>query len=102
LNGEAIYGTEPAPECQPETTNGFRCFATKKGRAIYLHVLQWPGSGWLGRVAISRSAPVKWELLDARLKGLKVTTRNAGASTTLELAPPETIDPYATVIKLSY
>ena len=102
VNGEAIYGTEPAPECQPETTNGFRCFATKKDGTIYLHVLQWPGSEQPGRITISRGAAVKWELLDARLKGLKMTTRNAGDSTTLELARPETIDPYATVIKLSY
>ena len=42
VNGEAIYGTEPAPECKPEATNEFRCLATKKGRTICLHVLQWP------------------------------------------------------------
>jgi alpha-L-fucosidase len=102
VNGEAIYCTVPAPECQPQSTNDFRYFATRKGRAIYLHVLQWPSSGVPGKITISRGAFLKCELLDARLKGLKVATKHVGASTTLELSPPETIDPYATVIKLTY
>lgn len=101
VNGEAIYGTEPAPECKSKTTEDFRCLATRKGRTIYLHVLQWPSSKQPATVSISRSRLVKYELLDARLKGLKMTARNAGGSIILGLERPETIDPYATVIKLT-
>jgi alpha-L-fucosidase len=102
VNGEAIYGTEPAPECKPETTNDFRCCTTKKGRSIYLHVLQWPSSKVPGTVSISRNGLAKYELLDPRLKGLKVTTRTAGTSIILGLERPDTADPYATVINLSF
>jgi alpha-L-fucosidase len=102
VNGEAIYGTEPAPECKPEAINDFRCVATKKDRAIYLHVLQWPGSKRAGKVTISRNGLVKYELLDSRRRGLKVTTETAGASLILVLEQPETADPYATVVKLTF
>ena len=77
-------------------------FATKKARSIYLHVLQWPDSKLPATVTISRNGLVKYELLDARLKGLKVTTRNAGSSIILDLKQPETTDPYATVVKLTF
>ena len=39
---------------------------------------------------------------DPRLKGLKVTTETAGASVILGLEQPETSDPYATVVKLTF
>ena len=102
VNGAAIYGTEPAPECKPEAKNDFRCFTTKKGHSIYLHVLQWPNSKLPGTVTVSRGDLVKCELLDAKFKGLKVSTKKAGSLTTLTIQRPETIDPYATVIKLTF
>jgi alpha-L-fucosidase len=102
VNGEAIYGTEPATECKPEATNGFRCLATKKGRAIYLHVIQWPSSKAPATVRISRNGLVKYEALDSRLRGLKVTAKTVGASTLLGLEQTETVDPYATVVKLTF
>jgi alpha-L-fucosidase len=102
VNGEAIYGTTPAPECQIENHDDFRCYATQKGDNLYLHVLNWPAAGVKRTVKIARSGFVNGKLLDPRLTGLKLTSASAGNITLLTLERPETIDPYATVIKLTF
>ena len=102
VNGEAISGPVPAPECAIETQADFTGYTTKKNHSIYLHVLSWPAAGMKGTVKIARGDFVKGELLDARLKGLKLASDVAGNVTTLTLQRPETADPYATVIKLTF
>jgi alpha-L-fucosidase len=101
-NGEAIYGTSPAPECEIEAQDDFRAYATRKDRCVYLHVLRWPETGVTRTVRIARGDFVKAELLDSKLKGLKVESDSAGNLTTLKLQRPATIDPYATVVKLTF
>jgi len=102
VNGEAIYGTSPVPECEVATQSDFQCYATKKAATIYLHILQWPASGETRTVNIARGDFLKAELLDSKLKGLKLTSVSTNGVTTLTLARPETCDPYATVIKLTF
>jgi alpha-L-fucosidase len=102
VNGEAIYGTTPAPECVIEPQADFNCYATKKDRSIYLHVLTWPAAGVTRTVKIARGEFDKAELLDSKLEGLKLTSDVAGNVTTLTFDRPETVDPYATVIKLTF
>ena len=82
-NGGAIYGTAPAPECMMETQNDFTCYATKKDHNIYLHVLNWPPAGMSRTVKIARGDFIKGELLDPKLKGLKLGSNVAGDVTTL-------------------
>jgi alpha-L-fucosidase len=101
-NGESIYGAEPAPECKVEPQDGSVCYATKKGRNIYLHVVHWPTNGAALMVSIGRGDFVKGQLLDSKLNGLKLTVPGAGNITTLAIELPEKIDPYATVIKLTF
>jgi alpha-L-fucosidase len=102
VNGEAIYATTPAPECQIENQDDFRCYATQKGDNLYLHVLNWPAAGVKRTVKIARSGFANGKLLDPKLTGLKLTSASAGNVTLLTLGRPETIDPYATVIKLTF
>ena len=102
VNGEAIYGTTPAPECEIDPQDNFTGYATKKDHCIYLQVLNWPASGKPCTVKIARGDFVKGELLDPKLKGLKLTSGSAGGVTMLAIQRPETIDPYATVIKLTF
>ena len=102
VNGEAIYGTTPAPECEVAAQASFKCYTTKKDHSIYLHVLNWPSADATQTVKISRGDFVKAELLDAKLKGLRVTHEQMGDATTITFQRPETVDPYATVIKLTF
>jgi alpha-L-fucosidase len=102
VNGEAIYGTTPAPECTVTAREDFTCYATKKEHSIYLHVLHWPATGGPCTVTIGRGDFVKGALLDARLTGLKLTSAVTGNETVLTFERPEKVDPYATVIKLTF
>ena len=102
VNGEAIYGTTPAPECEVEAGADFVCYPTKKERNIYLHVLQWPPAGVKRTVKIARPDFVRGELLDSKLNGLKLAAARAGDATLITLERPETADPYATTIKLTF
>jgi alpha-L-fucosidase len=102
VNGEAIYGTVPVPECKIEKQDGSVCYATKKGRNIYLQIVTWPTNGAAQTITIDRGDYVKSQLLDSKLKGLKLTSNSTNNITTLTLERPEKIDPYATVIKLTF
>ena len=102
VNGEAIYGTSPAPECKMESADDFLCDATKKENAIYLHVLKWPAAGVTKTVTIARPGFLHGELLDAKLSGLKLTAKTSDGATSLALERPAAIDPYATVLKLTF
>jgi alpha-L-fucosidase len=102
VNGEAIYGTSPAPEVETSTSADFICYATKKDREIYLHVVKWPDAPGKMAVVIHRTGFMKAKLLDAKLKGFHATADEANGVTTVELQKPERVDPYATVIRLDF
>ena len=102
VNGPAIYGTSPAPEVEAPTTADFLCYATKKDQHIFLHVVKWPGAETKLTVKIARPNLIKAELLDPKLKGFSVRSTEANGTTTLEFHRPETVDPYATVIQLTF
>jgi len=102
VNGEAIYGTAPAPECSVAAQDQFTCYTTKKDHNIYLHVLSWPAAGGPCTVTVARGDFVKAALLDSHLTGLKLSSTVTGNQTTLAFQRPEDIDAYATVIKLTF
>jgi alpha-L-fucosidase len=101
-NGEAIYGTVPAPECKVPSQDNSACYTTKKGRDIYLHVVQWPANGAALTITIDRGDFIKGQLLDSKLKGLELASSSTNDITTLTLKRPGEIDRYATVIKLTF
>jgi len=103
VNGEAIYGTEPAPEVKPTEQGGCQYCATKKGHAIYLHILKWPRAGESTAITIAREDLQKTELLGPKAAGFKVMIQSkAGVSTVNLQRPPTHPDPYATVLKLTF
>jgi len=102
VNGEAIYGTTPAPEVETSSNEGFVYYATKKDRHIFLHVIQWPQGLESQRVHIRSGHFVKAELLDAKLKGFGATASETDGVTTLVLQRPQQVDPYATVVKVEF
>ena len=102
VNGAAIYGTSPAPEVETPADTNFVCYATKKDRRIFLHVVKWPDGQEKKAINIRRPQFVTAALLDSKLRGLNVNRTEANGVTTLELQRPETIDPYATVIQFDF
>ena len=56
-NGEAIYGTVPAPEVEFSPQKGAVAYATKAkdGSAVYFHVLSWPSDEFGVRVRVSHA-----------------------------------------------
>jgi alpha-L-fucosidase len=110
VNGEAIYGTVPAPEVSPENTGGSTWYATKSkdGAAVYVHVIKWPSSGEPLNLRIDRAGYVTAALLDPSLGEVRcgAAPSAAGASghgsTTLSINPPVKLDPCATVVKLTF
>ena len=94
VNGESIYGTvrNPLP-ARPEWGD---CSASKDGKTLYLHVLEWPESGSItveNMPAIAKSAMYIEN-------GEKATISQAGDSLKVNL-PETALDEYDTVIKVS-
>ena len=102
VNGEAIYGTTPAPECSIPPQDDFTCYTTKQDHRIYLHVVHWPAAATPLTVTIARGDFLKADLLDGKLTGLNLTSAVTGNQTTLTFRRPDQVDPYATVIKLTF
>lgn len=101
-NGDSIYGTVPAPECQMDAAHGFKGYATRKGTNIYVEVLTWPADDKPAVVRVQRMGAIRAELLDASLGNLEYSTSARGRATVVELKKPARTDPYATVVKLSF
>jgi len=101
-NGEAIYGTEPAPECEFGTAAGAECYATKTQNHLYLEVIRWPDEEKPISVTIRRKGFKGAELLDRSLPGVRVLANATGTATALSIPKPSKVDPYATVFKLSF
>jgi alpha-L-fucosidase len=101
-NGEAIYGTEPAPECDFEKGAGAQCFATKTQNHIYVEVIHWPEGDKPVKVTIHRKGFSGAELLDHSLPDVKISAENVNGDTVLSIPKPSKADPYATAFKLSF
>ena len=102
VNGDAIYGAEPAPECPDVNSGEFQFCSTRKGPNIYIHVLKWSVDGKPGTVRINRPGLLSAELLDPSLGSLKTALRTNGTQTALEISAPAKVNPYATVVKLTF
>jgi|SRR5581483_4498440 alpha-L-fucosidase len=101
-NGEAIYGTMPAPECDTTATADCKCYATKKAGNIYLHVVKWPAASGEITVRIGRKGLMKAELLDASLPRTEYSSAIENDATVISVKQPAKVDPYATVVKLTF
>jgi alpha-L-fucosidase len=101
-NGEAIYGTEPAPECEFDKESGAECYATKTRDHIYVEVIRWPDGGKPVTVTIHGNGFKGAELLDHSLPEVRISAENQNGTTVLSMPKPSQVDPYATVFKLSF
>ncbi|MGJ8653409.1 MAG: alpha-L-fucosidase [Opitutaceae bacterium] len=94
VNGESIYGSRRSPLLErPEWGD---CSTSKDGKALYLHVLEWPESGSITVDGMPSEAKAATFLAN----GEKATFKNSDGSLTISL-PKEALDPYNTVIKVS-
>jgi alpha-L-fucosidase len=101
-NGEAIYGTEPAPECEFKKEPGAECYATKTQSHIYVEVIQWPGDEKPLKVTIHRNGFGSAQLLDHSLPEVRISAEATNGVTVLSIPKPSKVDPYATTFKLSF
>ncbi len=93
VNGESIFDTRRNPlSYRPEWGN---CTVSKDGKALYLHVLEWPQSGILELPELP--AAVTSANFLANGKNADFVQDGNALKVTLPDAP---LDPYATVIKL--
>ena len=102
VNGAAIYGTSPAPEVELAADADLVCYATKKDRRIYLHIIQWPEGRATETIKIRRPKFAKAALLDSRLTGFGCSSSETNEVTTLTLQRPEQVDAYATVVQVDF
>ncbi|HTI98904.1 MAG TPA: alpha-L-fucosidase [Dongiaceae bacterium] len=101
-NGAAIYDTVPAPECEPEALDGFKCYTTKKGASIFLHVLSWPAAGQRAAVRVNRDDLLQAQWLDGSLPAPDYAGTVSNRVTEVTFAAPAQPDPYATVLQLTF
>ncbi len=100
VNGEALYGTVPAPEVN---TEGGLCYTTRSRdrKAAFIHVVKWPDAG--GRLQIDvPGVGMSIELLDKTLGEISLGAESShGGKSRFTVGPPAKVDPYATVIKIT-
>jgi alpha-L-fucosidase len=101
-NGEAIYSTEPAPECEIGTATGAEGYATKAENHIYVEIIRWPAGEKPVTVTLNRNGFSGGELLDRSLPEVRVSENTTNGITVLSIPKPSRVDPYATVFKLSF
>jgi alpha-L-fucosidase len=101
-NGEAIYSSEPAPEAEIDTTGGTEGYTTKVKNNLYIEILHWPAGDKPVQLTIHRKGFDQATWLDASLPGTQILGETADGVTKLSIPKPATVDPYATVIKVSF
>ncbi|MGE5458706.1 MAG: alpha-L-fucosidase [Methanococcaceae archaeon] len=101
-NGEAIYGTNPTNECSFDSTNGAEYRTTRSSGHIYIHILKWPVEGKEVTIQIKQSGFKKAEVLDKKLSPIKFKSYNNNGTTIVKIKKPAKVDPYATVVKLTF
>jgi alpha-L-fucosidase len=102
VNGEAIYGCDPAPECNWPEQPGLVAYTTKNDTAIYLHVVKWPDDGNPIRFQINRGGLSQITWLDDSLSKIQSTASRENDVTIVKLSAPAQSAPYATVAKFSF
>lgn len=102
VNGEGVYDTAPAPEADSAAINGFRCCATKKGGAVYLHVLRWPDSADAPAVKITHEGFTDATVLDPKHSDGKISSAAENGAVILTLQKPQNPDPFATCFKVNF
>lgn len=85
VNGESIYGTRRSPFLDLPWGR-----ATTKGRRIFLHVFDWPGSGELFVPGLQTPVHKAWLLSDAQKKPLPVSAAAGGQTLTVGKDPGAT------------
>lgn len=94
-NGESIYGTVRNPLVErPEWGD---CSGSKDGKALYLHVLDWPKSGTITVNDMSATATSATYLAN----GQRADITQISNTLKIEL-PSAPLDKYDTVIKLTF
>ena len=94
VNGEAIYGTVRNPlDEKPEWGN---ISASKDGKTLYLHILEWPTSGTITVNGLANKAKAAVYLAN----GEKADFSYADATLKVSL-PKEPLNEYNTVVKVS-
>ncbi|HUV67665.1 MAG TPA: alpha-L-fucosidase [Sedimentisphaerales bacterium] len=95
VNGESIYGNVRNPlDERPEWGD---ISASKDGKTLYLHVLEWPESGTLSLNGLSSTATSAVYLAN----GEKANFVQEGASLEITL-PAQPLNEYDTVVKISF
>ncbi|MFC7338706.1 alpha-L-fucosidase [Haloferula chungangensis] len=94
-NGESIYATRRNPlASRPEWGD---ISASKDGKSLYLHILEWPESGSLSLGGLPAQASSATFLAN----GEKAEISQEGANLKLTL-PDQPVDEYDTVVKLTF
>jgi alpha-L-fucosidase len=101
-NGAAIYSTQPAPECEVSPQPGLECYATEAGHNIYLEFIRWPDGHRPASLTIHRTGFLHASLLDSTLPAVQVQATATNDESVLSIPQPAKVDPYATVIELTF
>jgi alpha-L-fucosidase len=95
VNGESIYGTVRNPlDEKPEWGD---LSASKDGKTVYLHILEWPESGTL----TVKGLPAKATAATYLANGAKADFAQKGDSLKITL-PSKPLDEYDSVVKVSF
>ena len=101
-NGAAIYRTEPAPECEVTPQESLKCYATKAGKDVYLEFVHWPDGVHPALITIHRKGFVDAGVLDSSLPAVQAQSTETNDTTILSIPKPTKVDPYATVVRLTF
>jgi alpha-L-fucosidase len=98
VNGESIYGTVRNPLVEkPEWGN---ISASKDGKTLYLHILEWPESGTITVKGLGLGLGSKATAAVYLANGEKASFSQDGDSLTVTL-PAKPVDEYDSVVKLT-
>ncbi len=95
VNGESIYATRRNP--LPASPEWGDLSVSKDGKALYLHILEWPESG----VITLEDVPAAAVSASCLANGKGVDFQQQGDVLTVKL-PSEPLDPYDTVVKIVF
>jgi alpha-L-fucosidase len=101
-NGAAIYGTEPAPECEVNPQPGLKCYATKAGNSVYLEFIHWPDGAQPALITVHRKGFISAGVLDSSLPAVQIQSTATNDVTLFSIQKPAKVNPYATVVRLTF
>jgi hypothetical protein len=89
-------------ECSLPATPGLEIYSSKASNHIYLELVKWPDNGQPVPVTVNRDGFADAQLLDPSLPPIQVSATATNGMTVLSIPKPAQVDPYATVIKLTF